>query len=90
MRKLLLGMSYFTWLVCNLAVIYGIGLGAYKLIESTSIGDFILNLALGMIILLLIALLSGLTLGLMAMVFNDEKVSNRVAKWFPFMDIKSE
>ena len=86
MRKLLLGMSYFTWFVCNVALVYGIGWGVLTLIEATSVGEFLLEFAVGMVMLLLIVVLSGLTLGLMAMVFEDEKVLNRVVKWFPFMD----
>lgn len=85
MRKLLLGMSYLTWLCCNLAVLYGIGWGAVKLYQSSSVGEFILHLAVGMIMLMLLVILSGLCLGLVATLFEDEKVVNKITEWFPFM-----
>ena len=85
MKKLLLGMGYLTWLCCNLAVIYGIGWGVFKLLESESVGDFILKLAGGMIMLMLLVILSGLCLGLVATLFNDEKVVKKITEWFPFM-----
>ena len=87
MRKLLLGMGYFTWLVCNLAVIYGVGWGAMKLIEATSIGDFIMKFTFGVIMLFLLVILSGLCLGLMSSMFGDEQVEKKVSKWFPFTDM---
>lgn len=86
MRKLLLGMGYLTWLCCNLAVLYGIGWGAVKLYQSSSVGEFILHLAVGMIMLMLLVILSGLCLGLVATLFNDEKVVNKIIEWFPFME----
>ena len=86
MRKLLLGMGYLTWFCCNLAVLYGIGWGVFKLLESESVGGFILHLAGGMIMLMLLIILSGLCLGLVATLFNDEKVVNKIIEWFPFME----
>jgi len=86
MKKLLLGMGYLTWLCCNLAVIYGIGWGAVKLYESSSVGSFILHLAVGMVMLMLLVILSGLCLGLVASLFNDEKVVKKITEWFPFME----
>ena len=85
MRKLLLGLGYFTWLVCNLAVLYGVGSGAFKLLESESVGSFIFHLAGGMIILLFLIVLSILCLGLVATVFGDEKTEDKVMKWLPFI-----
>jgi hypothetical protein len=82
MKKLLLGMGYFTWMVCNLAVVYGIGYGAMKLIESTSVFNFVVNFTCGVIIVFLLVLLSVLSLGLIAMVFGDEKVTNKLQKLF--------
>jgi hypothetical protein len=82
MKKLLLGMSYFTWIVCNLAIVYGIGYGAMKLIESTSVFNFVVNFTCGVIIVFLLVLLSVLSLGLMAMIFDDEKVTNKLQKLF--------
>jgi hypothetical protein len=81
MRKLLLGMGYLTWFCCNLAVLYGIGWGAVKLYQSSSVGEFILHLAVGMIMFL-----SILCLGLVAAFFGDEKVAEKAAKWLPFID----
>jgi hypothetical protein len=34
MKKLLLGMGYLTWICCNLALLYGLGLGTVKLCQS--------------------------------------------------------
>ena len=86
MRKLLLGMGYLTWLCCNIAVLYGIGWGAFKLLESESVGSFILHLAGGMIMLMCLIVLSILCLALVATLFGDEKTENKVAKWLPFID----
>lgn len=83
MKKLLLGMGYLTWFCCNLAVLYGIGWGALKLLESQSVGEFILHLAGGMIMLMLVVILSMLCLGLVVMLFGDEKTQEKVDKWFP-------
>ena len=82
MRKLLLGMGYFTWLVCNLAIIYGVGWGVFELIKSTSVGDFLLKLAGGMVTLFLLVILSGLILGLIAMLFDDQKVIKKLDETF--------
>ena len=87
MNKLLLGMGYLTWFCCNLAVLYGIGWGAMRLLESESVGTFILHLAGGMIMLMLLIVLSILCLGLVAAFFGDEKVEEKTAKWLPFMDL---
>jgi hypothetical protein len=87
MRKILLGMGYLTWMVCNIAVIYGIGWGAFKLLKSVSVGEFIFNLTVGMVTLMLVIILSILCLGLVAAIFGDEKVMEKVMKWFPFMDL---
>lgn len=86
MRKLLLGMGYLTWFCCNLAVLYGIGWGAVKLYQSSSVGEFILHFAVGMIMLMLLIVLSILCLGLVAAFFGDEKVEKKAAKWLPFID----
>lgn len=83
MKKLLLGMGYLTWFCCNLAVLYGIGWGAFKLLESQSVGEFILHLAGGMIMLMLVVILSMLCLGLVVMLFGDEETQEKVDKWFP-------
>lgn len=87
MKKLLLGMGYLTWFVCNIAVLYGIGYGTFKLLESESVGSFILHLVGGMIMLMILIILSGLCLGLVAMMFGDEKVEKKLSEWFPFMDM---
>ena len=86
MRKLLLGMGYLTWLCCNLAVLYGIGWGAIKLLESESVGGFILKLAGGMIVLTCLIVLSILCLGLLAVLFGDEKTEKKIEGWLPFID----
>lgn len=83
MKKLLLGMGYLTWFICNLAVIYGIGLGAWKLIESESFGQFIGHLALGMVMLLLLVILSFLCLALVITLFGDEKLNEKLDKSLP-------
>ena len=86
MNKILLGMGYLTWLCCNLAVLYGIGWGTAELLERESVGAFILLLSVGMIMLMLLIILSALCLGLVAALFGDEKVSEKVTKWLPFID----
>ena len=86
MRKLLLGMGYLTWLCCNIAVLYGIGWGAFKLLESESVGGFILKLAGGMIVLTCLIVLSILCLGLLAVLFGDEKTEKKIEGWLPFID----
>mgnify|MGYP006293413973 CR=1 FL=1 len=86
MKQILLGMGYLTWFCCNLAVLYGIGWGAIKLIESRSVGGFVLMLAGGMITLFLTVILSMLSLALIAMLFGDTKTTSKMSKWFPFID----
>ena len=86
MKKLLLGMGYLTWLCCNIAVLYGIGWGAFKLLESESVGGFILKLAGGMIVLTCLIVLSILCLGLLAVLFGDEKTEKKIEGWLPFID----
>ena len=83
MKQILLGMGYLTWFCCNLAVLYGI---AMKLIESRSVGGFVLMLAGGMITLFLTVILSMLSLALIAMLFGDTKTTSKMSKWFPFID----
>ena len=86
MKKLLLGMGYLTWFCCNLAVLYGIGWGIFKLLESESVGGFILKLAVGMIMLTCLIVLSILCLGLLAVLFGDEKTEKKIEGWLPFID----
>ena len=83
LKKILLGMGYLTWMICNIAVVYGIGWGAMKLLESESVGEFILHLAFGMVMLLLVIMLSILCLGLVAMMFGDEKMEEKIEKIIP-------
>lgn len=83
LKKVLLGMGYLTWMICNIAVLYGIGWGAMKLLESESVGEFILHLAFGMLMLFLAVILSILCLGLVAMVFGDKKMEDKIEKITP-------
>ena len=83
MNKILLGMGYLTWMICNIAVVYGIRWGAMKLLESESVGQFILHLAFGMVMLFLVVILSILCLGLVAMMFGDEKMEEKIEKITP-------
>ena len=87
LKKILLGMGYLTWMICNIAVIYGIGWGAIKLLESGSPGEFLLKLAGGIIMVLLMVILSILCLGLVAMLFGDEKMANKFDDFFDKMNI---
>ena len=87
MNKLLKGMGYLTWAVCNIAGLYGLGRGAYILITTNTLSGFIFYLALGTIMLFACILLSILCLGLVASLFNDTKVINKVTKWLPFIDV---
>ena len=83
MNKILLGMGYLTWMICNIAVVYGIGWGAMKLLESESVGQFILHLAFGMVMLFLVVILSILCLGLVAIMFGDDKLEKKLEDLFP-------
>lgn len=83
LKKVLLGMGYLTWMICNIAVLYGIGWGAMKLLESESVGQFILHLTFGMVMLFLLVILSILCLGLIAMMFGDKKVQDKIDKITP-------
>ena len=83
MNKILLGMGYLTWMICNIAVVYGLGWGAMKLLESESVGQFILHLAFGMVMLCLVVILSILCLVLVAMVFGDDKLEKKLEDLFP-------
>ena len=87
MRNILLGLGYLTWLVCNIAVIYGIGYGAIKLIELESIGEFLGYLALGLFAIMVLLIVSILCLRLVAIMFNHEKVIDKVEEWFSFLDM---
>lgn len=87
MRNILLGLGYLTWLVCNIAAIYGIGYGAIKLIELESIGEFLWYLALGLLAIMVLLIVSILCLGLVAIMFNHEKVIDKVEEWFSFLDM---
>jgi len=82
LKKIILGMGYLTWMICNIAVIYGIGWGAMKLLESESVGQFILNLALGMVMLFLVIMVSIASLGLIAIMFGDEKMESKLDDLF--------
>ena len=88
MKKIVLGLSYLTWSIVNLAIIFGIGKGALKLIDSESLTDFVIDLSVGMIMILLLTILSLLCLGLISMFFGDEKVEEKASKIFPgIMDL---
>jgi len=84
LKKILLGMGYLTWMICNIAVIYGIGWGAMKLLESGSAGEFLLKLAGGMLMLFLVVILSILCLGLVDVMFGDSKIADKIEKLMPF------
>ena len=86
MRKLLFGMGVFTWMVINLAIIYGIGRGAAWLITQ-SLGSFLGHLALGLVMVFLLTIISFMSIGLIGMIFDDhDKWFERLSKWFPFMN----
>lgn len=87
LKKILLGMGYLTWMICNIAVVYGIGWGAMKLLESESAGEFLLKLAGGMIMVLVMVILSILCLGLVAMLFGDQRMESKLDDFFDKMNI---
>jgi uncharacterized membrane protein YhdT len=87
LKKILLGMGYLTWMICNIAVVYGIGWGAMKLLESESVGQFILHLAFGMVMLFLVVILSILCLGVVAMMFGDQRMESKLDDFFDKMNI---
>lgn len=78
MSKILLGFGYLTWIVCNLAIIYGIGKGAVYLINRESFGEFIMDLAFGMIMLFFIVLISLLSLLLITMLFGSKEMQEKI------------
>lgn len=78
MSKILLGFGYLTWIVCNLAIIYGIGKGAVYLINRESFGEFIMDLAFGMIILFCIVLVSLLSFLLITMLFGSKEMQEKI------------
>jgi len=85
LKKILLGMGYLTWMICNITVLYGIGWGAMKLLESESVGEFLLELAIGMIIVFMMVILSILCLGLVTMMFGDDELEKKLDDIFPNM-----
>ena len=87
LKKILLGMGYLTWMICNIAVIYGIGWGVMKLLESESAGEFLLKLAGGMIMVLIMIILSILCLGVVAMLFGDKRMVSKLDDFFDKMNI---
>lgn len=79
-------MGVLTWMLINLAIIYGIGKGAAWLITQ-SFGSFLGHLALGVAMIFILTLLSFMSIGLIGMVFdNHDKWSERLSKWFPFIN----
>jgi len=78
MSKILLGFGYLTWMICNIAVVYGIGKGAVYLINKESFGEFIMDLAFGMIVLFCIVLLSLLSFLLITMLFGSKEMKEKI------------
>ena len=85
MNKLFLGIGYLTWTICNITIIYWVGVGVMKLIESQSVGVFLKNLSIGLVMLSLISICSILILTLITYVFGDEKGMKKIEKTFPFL-----
>ena len=83
MKKIMLGLGYLTWTMCNILCIYGFGLGLYKLFQLESVGQVLVSLALGSIGLLIAFILSMLCLGLVSAMFGDEKLVEKVDKALP-------
>ena len=83
MKKIMLGLGYLTWAMCNIACIYGFGIGIYKLSQLESVGTILTFLALGLIGLLMAAILSMLCLGLVSIAFGDEKLAEKVDRALP-------
>lgn len=83
MKKIMLGLGYLTWTMCNIACIYGFGVGIYKLFQLESVGAVFGFLALGLIGVLIAAILSLLCLGLVSSAFGDEILTEKVNKALP-------
>ena len=83
MKKIMLGLGYLTWTMCNILCIYGFGVGLYKLSQLESVGTILTFLALGLFFLLMAAILSMLCLGLVSIAFGDEKLAEKVDKALP-------
>lgn len=84
MKKLLGGMGYLTWFICNLGILYGFGIGIMDLINTKGLNDIALKVVIGMIFFFLISILSVLIFGLITMVFGTEEMQSKVDKWFSF------
>lgn len=86
-KNIVQGTSYLTWLICNISIVYWLGVGVVKLIEAKSVGAFLIQLSVGAISLLLIAILSLLILALIASFFGDKKVEKKLDEIFPNMGL---
>ena len=86
MKKILLAMSYGTYGLCCLALLYWIGVGAVKVVtESESFGQALGMTALGACTIMILVILGMLILGLIEMMFGNEnsKVNKLVEDIFP-------
>jgi O-antigen/teichoic acid export membrane protein len=87
MKKILLAMSYGTYGLCCLAILYWLGVGAVKVVtESETFGEALGMVALGACTVSCLVILGILILGLIEMTFGnkDSKVNKMVEEILPF------
>jgi hypothetical protein len=80
MKKILLGFGYFTWGIFNITIIYFLGIGVLKLTSLDNVKDFLILFSLGSFVVLLAAILSIITLHLIAIEFGDKKMEKKIDK----------
>lgn len=79
----MLGLGYLTWSIWNLASLYWLGWGAMKLINSKGMSEFVFLLSMGVLMLFGVVMMSFLTFALIAQIFGDKKVSEKIEKSLP-------
>ena len=85
MKKIIRGLSYLSWFMCNLAFVYVLYIGVEKMTHLTNISRLVILIPITLAILVLVMMLSIVILGLIAIMFNDEAIENLVTEWLPFL-----
>ena len=86
MRTIMLGLGYLTWVLLNISCLYWLGYKVTILIETESIGYFLFYLCMGLVSILVLTMLSILTLGLIAIIFGDRNMEDRLTKILSFFE----
>ena len=85
-NRILLGMSYLTWIICNISIIYGLGYSIIFLFKVKNIGSFLLYLAIGSCTLMLLIVISFLLLYLITLTFGNDDEIKRLENHIPFLN----